>query len=388
MLQLLRALFYPIVSLVILILGSGFFTTFVSIRLSLEGVSNEVVGIVTSAFYAGILYGSFRSPHWIARTDHLRTLVALCAASSAIVLAMSLWVHPIFWFFLRFLGGIAMGGLFVVIESWFLLLSKREMRGQSLSIYLAVFYLALSFGQFFMEMVNPTSFTPFCIAGGLAALAILPIVVFDLELPKAVQSEQGGFWEIFRASGRGCFGGIVSGMLLSAIYGLGPIYGENIGLSIRQISTFMFMIIFGGLCLQWPLGKLADLTNRRGTLIFASLGAALFSVFLALADTSSWSTLLVLSWLFGGFSFVVYPLSMAFTCEGVDEKRIVAATGGFVLAYGIGAIAGPLLAPLFMNWSGPSGLFYFIALICLSLAALGMLPVFSTQKAPAETEEE
>ena len=374
MLQLLTALFYPIVSLIILILGSGFFTTFVSVRLGLEGASNELIGVVTSAFYTGILLGSFRSPRWISRIGHLRVLVALCAASSAFTLGMSLWTHPLFWALLRFLSGVAMGGLFVVIESWFLLLSRTDMRGQALSVYLAVFYMALSIGQFFIGTVDPTGFTPFCISGGLSALAILPIVIFDLQLPQAIHAETGSFWDVFRASGRGCFGGIVSGMLLSAIYGLGPAYAEEIGLSGQGIATFMFMIIFGGLCLQWPLGKLADLTSRRGTLILAALGAAIFSAFIGVLDTSSWSSLMILCWLFGGFSFVVYPLSMAFTCEGIDEKRIVAATGGFVLAYGIGAIIGPLIAPLFMGWSGPGGLFYFLALICLTLAIISLIP--------------
>ena len=65
---------------------------------------------------------------------------------------------------------------------------------------------------------------------------------------------------------------------------------------------------------------------------------------------------------------------MAFTCEGVTEQKIVAATGGFVLAYGIGAIAGPLLAPLFMNWFGSNGLFYFLGSICFTMGLISAMP--------------
>ena len=88
-------------------------------------------------------------------------------------------------------------------------------------------------------------------------------------------------------------------------------------------------------------------------------------------------SLFVLAWLFGGFSFTLYPLSMAYVCEKIPEDQIVAATGGFVLSYGIGAIAGPMLVPLPMEWLGAPGLFYFLALITLGLGCFGLTPIKS-----------
>lgn len=82
----------------------------------------------------------------------------------------------------------------------------------------------------------------------------------------------------------------------------------------------------------------------------------------------------MLFWLFGGFSFVLYPLSLAFASEKVANHQIVAVAGGLNLVYGIGAVVGPLLAPLFMVWLGSCGLFYFIAMICLALGLVGLLP--------------
>jgi MFS family permease len=63
---------------------------------------------------------------------------------------------------------------------------------------------------------------------------------------------------------------------------------------------------------------------------------------------------------------------MAYACEKVKEDQIVPVTGGFVLSYGIGAIAGPLLAPLSMELFGPNGLFYFLGAISLLLGLIGL----------------
>jgi MFS family permease len=380
MIELLRALFPPIFSLILLILGSGLFGTFVSVRLALEGTNTELIGFVTSAFYAGCLIGAIWSPSWIASTNHLRTMVALSATFGATILLQALWIHPYAWAFLRLISGVALGGLFVVIESWFLLLCTPDLRSRALSIYLIVLYGALSIGQLFLNFVDPYSLTPFCTAGALALLSIIPVTIRTIQLPSSHQTERFSLSDMCRSSPRGLMGGIISGMVLACIYGLVPVYGQEIGLTISEIGFLMSIIVFGGLSLQWPLGKWADRYGRKRLLIFASLGAALFSGMIAFHNGLSWASLLCLSWCFGGFSFVLYPISMAFTCENLRQEQIVAATGGFVLSYGIGAIVGPLLAPLVMSWWGTPGLFLFIAGICIFLAGIGLIPDFVTQK--------
>lgn len=365
---------YPIISLILLLLGSGLFTTFISIRLELAGSDNGMIGFIASAFYAGIFISSMKSPSWIARLGHFRALVALFAANSALILLHALWIDPIYWLFLRFLNGMVMGALFVVIESLFLLLSNSSTRSQSLSLYLFVFYAALSLGQLLLNVADPYSLLPYCLASTFSSLAILPIVIFNIPIPSYENDNRSSLKEIIRTSPQGFTGGFISGMVLASIYGLGPVYGHALGLSVSGVATLMAVIISGGLSLQWPLGKWADLSSRRQVLVFACFGAALFSGVIGVFDGVSWPVKLALLFLFGGFAFVLYPLSMAFTCEGIHEQQIVTATGGFVLAYGVGAIAGPLLAPLFMNWIGSNGLFYFLASICFAMGLIGAIP--------------
>ncbi len=169
-------------------------------------------------------------------------------------------------------------------------------------------------------------------------------------------------------------------MLLAAIYGLLPVYANEIGMNISEIGTLMAILIFGGLSLQWPLGRWADRGNRRFVLNLASFLTALFGLLIAVQNPIDPATLLILAWFFGGFSFTLYPLSMAYVCEKVPEEQLISATGGFVLSYGLGAIVGPLCAPIAMDLFGPAGLFYFLSFISLFLGLFGLRCTPSTVK--------
>lgn len=366
---LLRSLWPPLLSLVLLILASGLFNTFVSIRLEMEGFTPDSIGRITSTLYAGVLAASFRIDRFIAKVGHIQAFILFAFVMAASVLAQSAWIDPWFWGILRFLGGFAMGGIYIVIESWFLLLSTPATRGAILSLYLAVLYGALSLGQFLINVFDPAGPFPFFLTALLCLLSILPLRAQSAAAPPTTHSTPLSILGLFRLSPLGFAGGIISGMLLAVVYGLVPVYGKEIGLSVAEISTWMALIIFGGLSLQWPIGRWADKGDRRSVLVLASLGSALFSVALCWTPIRY---LPLIGWLFGGFSFTLYPLSMGYTCERVEQHQLVAVTGGFVLSYGIGAIAGPLLAPLSMDWFGGEGLFYFIAFISLTLGLAGL----------------
>lgn len=370
--SLLKLLAFPLLSLVFLILGVGFFTTFVSVRLDLAGISSETIGLITAAFYAGVLLASIRAPSWIHRFGHLKVWIALCSGNALFTMLHFLWIDPIYWLFLRFFSGIFLGGFYVVIESWFLLLCPSSQRSLTLSIYIFVYYLATSTGQIFMNC-NPYSFTPYLLAGVLSALAIIPCVMRTFPVPKHAPIQGFSFIAMIRACVKGFFGGFVSGMILACVYGLAPLFGQKIGLTIPQIGWMMSVIIFGGLVFQIPLGKWADAWSRRRVMMIACFASALLSALVPLLEESRLTQLLFLG-LFGGFSFALYPLSMSYTCEKMPEHQIVAVAGGFNVTYGVGAIVGPLLAPLFMDGMGPNGLFYFIAIISFITGLVGWKP--------------
>ncbi len=372
MFALLRSLAAPLLSLVFMMMASGLFNTFVSIRLEIEGFSVEDIGIVAASMYLGILLGSLWIDRWISRVGHVRSFVAFAAALTFLILSQAFWINPWYWSLIRLLGGVCMAGVFIVIESWLLMGSAPHLRGAILSIYLAVLYAALSCGQLLIDLSDPAGPYPFCIAAVFLTASILPVSLLKISPPKLTQTERLGLMQLYRISPHGFLGGVISGMLLAVIYGLGPVYAREIGMGVSEIGTFMAVLIFGGFSLQLPMGRWADKTDRRRVLNIASFVTTLLALSIGLIETPPPLLLLGLAWLFGGFAFTLYPLSMAYACEKVKEGQLIAATGGFVVSYGLGAIGGPLLAPLAMDLFGTAGLFYFLAAITFVLGIIGL----------------
>ncbi len=368
---LLRSLAAPFLSLILLILASGLCNTFISVRLEMEGFNSEIIGSVTAALYGGIFVGSIWMDRWIAKMGHVRSFVIFAFLTMLLTLVQSLWIDPYFWIVLRFLGGVCTAGIFIVIESWLLMQATPALRGAILSIYLAVFYGALSAGQLLLNLSDPMSAKPFYIISFLTALSILPMVAITIPQPKIEPGARLTSSELFKISPFGLIGVVVSGILLAAVYGLMPVYAKEIGMNVSEIGDLMALLIFGGLSFQWPLGRLADKSSRKGVLIGTSVLTFIICCVIAFSGHLSSPILLLLMFLFGGFSFTIYPLSMAHACEKIKEHQIVSATGGFVLSYGIGAIAGPIMAPMAMNFLGSNGLFYFLALIVSILILVG-----------------
>ncbi len=369
-----RSLLAPLLSLIFLMMGSGIFNTFVPLRLEMEHYDSEVIGAVVSAMYVGLLIGSFKIDQFISHVGHIRSFVAFTLLLGVLVLLPAIWLNPWYWAALRFCGGICMAGIFIVIESWILMRGTSETRGVMLSLYLGALYGALMLGQFLINLSPLESVWPFIITAVCCFAALLPMMTKYAAAPPIMQpmekSEHLSLIKLFYLSPVGFIGGIISGMILAVIYGLVPVYAREIGLSIKEISVLMAIIIFGGLSLQWPIAKWADNGKRRHMIRLASFLSAFFGAALTLIPAGQISYLFLFAGAFGGFAFTIYPLTMAYACEKVADHQIVKATGGFVLAYGLGAIAGPLLAPLFMDLFGSAGLFYFLAAISLFLGAM------------------
>jgi len=84
------------------------------------------------------------------------------------------------------------------------------------------------------------------------------------------------------------------------------------------------------------------------------------------------SAFLALSAIFGGLTFTLYPVSISYACDSLASEDIVAGTQTLLIAYSLGAMLGPMLAPVFMLTLGQQGLFaYFIVVLAVFSVLLG-----------------
>ena len=114
--------FRPVSSLLFttafLLAGHGLHMTFLPLRASELGLSQTLIGLSGSAYFAGFLTGALMIPPIIARVGHIRSFTALLAIFLSSFLFLSLVDEGIFWVLVRFVLGAAMCGSYTVIESW------------------------------------------------------------------------------------------------------------------------------------------------------------------------------------------------------------------------------------------------------------------------------
>lgn len=384
MLQVLRSVLSPILSLILLMLGNGFSMTLVTLCLRLNQASNAVIGLTTAAYYAGFFIGSFRVEKFIQRIGHIRTYCTFASLLGAVSLLMGFWSEVWFWILCRFIIGVSMAGLFITIESWLLVKSTLKTRGEILSLYMISLYGSMALGQLLLELGEPNSLLPFAVIGALSCFSLLPVSLTRHGEPKMEEPSLLQLRQILKISPLGAIGSFLSGMVLASLYGLSPIFSQDIGMNLSEIAIFMGVSIFGGLLLQWPLGFLSDRSDRRIVILGASLCSAILAFFIGWLEYQYPYLLFGLAAFFGGFSFTLYPLSISHCCDALEPKDIVAATGALLIAYGMGAILGPLLAPLTMSWLGPQGLYYYFSFLALLLAATSLFRIFQKEPIPAE----
>ncbi len=386
--SLVKSVVPPLISLVIVMLGNGFFTTFSSLRIAAENAPNWVIGLLSASYYTGLMMGSIYVERLINRIGHIRTFAIFASINSIVIVIQGMFIGPIAWTSLRFLTGLATAGFFIVIESWLLLSTGVKKRGRVLSFYMLTLYLAQGFGQFMLNIAPITSLIPFAITVVLSSLSVLPVSMMKSSGPIMMESSITNIIQIIKRAPLGPVGCFISGMIMGAFYGLAPIFGKEIGLSILKISQIMGFTILGGLLLQWPIGHLSDIFDRRKVLI--GVGCVLMLITLALFKSGHFHyfALLGLMVLFGGVAFTVYPLSITLTCDHFSDKNIIGITCALLIIYGIGCIIGPLIAPIFMAFVGPSGLFLMMAILCACFISIGLLRIMSSKPIPDEEQSD
>lgn len=379
----------PLFSLALIMLGQGFFNTFVSLKIASEGYSYSINGLVNSFYYIGMMLGGIYIERFMKNIGHIRAFAIFASLNGAIICIQCLTFNIGSWMFLRFCTGICGAGLFIVIESWLLLVSNAKTRGRILAIYMVALYAAQAAGQFLINFTSIDSPSAFLATIFLSSISVAPICMMKSEIPQIVKEPSvTNILYICKNSFFGVFGCFLSGMALSAFYSLAPVFAKSSGFSILEVSQIMGFTIFGGLALQWPLGKLSDCINRLKVLLFVAITLFIISLLLFLEFKMPFPFFLLLCILFGGFSFTLYPLSITYACDSFPHSKIVAVTCSMLIVYGMGAILGPLIAPLPMQLISPSALFLYMSILSFLLIVFGIIEIRKPVKPKEEESQE
>jgi len=357
----------PLLGLFIIALGNGVLSSLTTLRLGAAGESATMIGVVSSAYFIGLTLGAVFNDRLILRIGHIRAYSSFAALIGATILLQGLFYDTTWWFVLRLINGWAAVGVFLVIESWLLLAGDAKIRGRLLALYMIAFYGAGVIAQAALGEVTGWGETaPFMVAGMLATLSVLPIVILPRVSPLLDQVEPLKPRQLLGVAPTGLVGCFGSGVAIAGIYALLPLYLQRIGLDVGETGDMMAWVILGAMLLQYPVGRWSDRKDRQDVLIALAALCTVLSVLIVLlpADTVLLPALL---FLLGGGVFALYPVAVSSAADRAPADALVPMIQGLLLINSLGSAMAPLAISPMMTAYGEVGLFWAFAVINLAM---------------------
>jgi len=354
----------------LLLTGGGLLGTLLAVRGGQEGFTANMLGWVMSGYFAGFFVGTFTAPPLIRRMGHSRAFAFHAALATMAVLLHPLWLDPWGWGLLRVLTGIALVGLYTVIESWLNAEPDSRRRSRVFSIYMAINLSALALGQVLLMLGNAGAAAMFTVTALLICAAMLPVTATRLQQPDVPDVARLKLGQLYRLAPVATVAAGLSGLAMGPFWGLLPVYAGGIGLRGDGVPLFMLTAIAGGALLQWPLGRISDGHDRRIGLLCLSIAAAALAVLVALPPVQQQLHLMfLLVFCYGGLVFALYPFAVAHMLDYLASEDLLSGCSSLLLVHGIGAAAGPAIAGALMERFGAAALPLYFAVVLSSLAA-------------------
>ncbi len=384
----------------LLYVGNGLQGLILPLRGVAEGFSTGLLGAMGAAFSLGFLAGCVLDVHVVRRVGHIRAFGVFAAVAASAALIHAIAVVPWVWLLLRAVSGMALAGMFMVVESWLNEKAENATRGRILGVYMVVNYACVTLGQMLASAGDPGGFALFAIAGIAIGWALIPVGLTTAVVPAPIGPVRIRLGRLIRASPVGAVGAVLVGVANGALGTLGAVFVAGLGFTTLETALFVSATILGAAVMQLPAGHLSDRIDRRLVIAgFATVAGALgvwmalsgqigiaFGVARALGLPISWPWVLA-GFLLGAFTYPLYGLCIAHMNDFVSPEGFVEAASGSLLLWSLGAIAGPIVAGLAMSATDPNALFLTTA------AAHGALALFAVwrmtrRRAPATEEKE
>jgi len=366
--QLFTTILAPVLGLFVVATGNGFISSLTTLRLDAAGASALALGLISSAYFIGLTIGGFFNDRLIARVGHIRAYSSFVSVISVTVLLQGLFFDPAFWFVLRLINGWATLGVFLVVESWLLLAGTPKQRGRLLALYMIALYGSTMLGQLILGDIDAAGPTvAFILAGILASLSVLPMVIIPRISPVMERVQPLRFGDLRRMSSTGVMGCFGSGVAIAAVYTLLPLYLQHVGMSVDQVGNLLSVTILGAMLLQYPVGRWSDHKDRQTVLIALGFLCLLDSLLILLLPATPAFLGLPL-FLLGGGIFAIYPVAVSHSADKAGPEALVRMIQGLLLVNSIGSAISPLLISLLMGRVGPAGFFWAMAALNLVMA--------------------
>ena len=384
----------------VMMIAHGLQMQIMGIRSVLEDFSVFTTGVFMSGYYIGYFIGSKTTPNFVSKVGHIRVFAAFASLASLSALVAVVYVNPLMWTISRFITGISLVSCYVVTESWLNDRATNKNSGQLLSAYMMVIYFGLALGMLLLNISKPEAYEPFILVSVLLSVALVPILLTKRPAPKFKKIETISILELYKISPLGSLSSFFTGIIHAAFFSLISVYATIAKFTLFETSILLFVATIAGVLGQGPIGYFSDIFDRRRVIVITTFGSSLLALIAILTSNDPIQNIYYMDefafrkiiffiavGLYTSLCLPLFSLNLAHTNDFVPKSKFVAAGGGLQLIFGVGAISGPILCAIFMEWFGLNGLFVFLIIAHSIIGVFGLyrMKVRSTVENPDST---
>jgi MFS family permease len=349
----------------------GLSAPLISLELSAAGYSETLIGANAAMYAIGVLLVAPVLPQLSWRLGFSRlakgALLFAGALFAIFPAAPFLWL----WFPLRAALGTASETLFVVSEAWLNQITREADRGRTIAIYVAALSSGIALGPAILALVGRSESVAFIIGAALAFVACIVLYFGRPQESRPTQPGTGGVLRYLRHAPVAVAAAALNAALESAGLGLLPLYAIKLGWPEPSATILLTVLLIGSILLQLPIGWIADRIDRRLLVVVLAATSAAVALLWPAAFAHEWLAYPLL-FLWGGAFVGIYTTMIAILGDRYRDSELVGVFTLLSIAWGLGALAGPLLGGLAMEFL-THGLPMFAALCCGMFAILAAL---------------
>jgi MFS family permease len=369
-----------LLSAAILLAGNGLEGVLLPLRGSLQGFGEIQIGLIGSAYNAGLMVGCLVCPRILGRVGHIRAFAVFTSIATISPLIEAIWPTPPVWWVFRALTGICIAGVVNAVESWLTTVATDANRGQVMSAYTIINFGSLTIGQQLVNLGDLTGSALFSLVAILFTLAAVPLALTLTPHPAPPRQPRLRIAQLYRVSPAAVAGSFGAGLANGAFWALGAVYARESGLPLHLIPVFLSLVVIGGALAQWPMGRISDRLDRRGVIAALCLGAAALGLVLVGLGREEVTPKLIVAALFGFCVLPVYWVSFAHANDLAEPEEAVDVSSSLLMLYAVAAVGGPLIAAALMRIGGPATLFVHTACVHVVIAVFVIYRI--TRRAP------
>lgn len=351
-------------------LGSGSLGPLDALSGAVVGFSTEEIGLLGSAHFVGYIVGCYVTPRLIGDIGHTRTFAAAAAIGAIGALLHPVIEGPLTWALLRVLTGLAIAAAYTVVESWLHAKTDNQNRGRVYGIFRVVDLVGALSAQGIIAVLEPASYAAYNLVAMFCCLCLLPLALSQRVAPATPKAPRLRPIKAALLSPAAVLGIIVAGITGAGFRMVGPIYGLENGLTQTQIAIFLASAILGGVAAQYPVGWVADKTDRRRVLLGLSVLAAVSCLGIAtLTEPGNAAGFYLGAFVFGLTAYPIYSVSAAYANDLAAADFMVELNAALIFFYSLGAIVSPTISAWLIAEAGPEAMFFFMAAVHIALVA-------------------